>query len=141
MFAASAFPLVLRFPTPTDVPTECGSPMSSALRRLSTVLRAMFTSVQDVSVPTRLSVPSDIDCAVNYGITSCDTVFYFLLSVFSFLAYKMASTFYCGGHYYLFPRKQLRKLRKARHLPLPGFRCAKPIAGPNERNSGTLCSF
>ena len=55
IFAARVLRSELRFPTPTDVPTGCGSPTSSASRRLLTVLRAMFTSVQDACAPTRSS--------------------------------------------------------------------------------------
>ena len=57
--AARAWHSVLRFLTPTDVPTELGSPTSSASRLLLTVLLAMCTSVPDAFVPTRLNVQSD----------------------------------------------------------------------------------
>ena len=51
--------MVLRFPTPTDVPTVPGSPTSSGSRLLSMELPAMCTLVPDASVPTRLKEPFD----------------------------------------------------------------------------------
>ena len=59
IIVARALPSVSRFPTPTDVPTVLGSPMSSGSRQLWAVLRAMCTLVPDASVPTRSNGPSD----------------------------------------------------------------------------------
>jgi hypothetical protein len=69
IIVARALPSVSRSPTPTDVPTEPGSPMLSGSRPLSTVLRAMCTLVPDASVPTRSSGLSDFP-AINYGIAT-----------------------------------------------------------------------
>ena len=59
MSAARALRSVSRFLIHIEDPTAHGSPTSSASKRSLTVLRAMYTSVQDACVRTRLSAPSD----------------------------------------------------------------------------------
>ena len=71
IFAARVLRSASRSLILTDVQTECGSPMLSVSRRLSTVLRAMYTSVQDVSVPTRLNAPSDLTVHRKTGRNAC----------------------------------------------------------------------
>ena len=75
-FCGKGVTSVLRFLTLTDVPTEPGSPTSSALRLLSTVLRAMCTLVPDASAPTRLSGQSNYPCILTALHLQC--CFYFI---------------------------------------------------------------
>ena len=60
IFAAKMCLSVLRFPIRTDVQTELGNLMLSALRQLLTVLRAGFTFALAAFVPERLHALSKI---------------------------------------------------------------------------------
>ena len=77
IIVARALPSVLRFPTPTDVPTGPGSPTLSVSRPLSTVLRAMCTLVPDASVPTRWSALFNSPASINA--TAFAVAFWFYL--------------------------------------------------------------